>query len=211
VFNMGVLPIFVAYPLVYRVLARGGRFQNSLAVVSSAVIALQLGALAVVLETVLSGRTELPLRAFLLAMLPIHLAIGVVEGFVTLAILGFLRRARPEILEGQAAAGSPLRAAALVGALALILGGWIAWYASQRPDGLEWAVHKVTGHEALPVRGALQARITRAQASTAALPDYAFRGKETSRAGTSFAGVTGGLLTLALVAGAGWVLKRRRP
>ena len=191
VFNIGVLPIFVAYPLVYRLLARGGSFQRSLAVV---------------LETVLSGRTELPFRAFLLAMQPIHLAIGLVEGFVTLAILAFLRRARPEILEGEAAPGSSLRGAVLVGALALLLGGWIAWYASGHPDGLEWATRKVSGHEQLTApSSAVHEGLAKAQEGTALMPDYGWKGQR-SKPSTSLAGITGGALTLLLLAGAGWFL-----
>jgi len=202
VFNMGILPAFVVYPLVFRPLARW----RSLGVLLGAVVTLQLGAFAVVLETVLSGRTDLPFKAFLLAMQPIHLAIGLVEGLVTLAILGFLRRARPEILEGERTPHAPLRGAALVGILALLLGGWGAWYASKHPDGLEWAVQKVAGREAHQ-----EGRLAQVQSRTALLPDYGFRGQRAdSRAATSFAGITGGALTLALVAGAGWMLKRRK-
>jgi len=213
VFNLGILPLFVAYPLIYRPLAKGGRIRQGLAVMLSAVLGLQLGALAVVLETVLSGRTELPFRAFLLAMQPIHLAIGLVEGLVTLALLGFLRRARPEILEGETPRSS-LRGAILVGLLALVLGGWAAWYASSRPDGLEWAMHKVSGHEELPAPpGPVHAGLARVQERAALMPDYGLKAGP-SRASTSLAGVTGGALTLLLLGGAAglliWLRKRAR-
>jgi len=170
VFNLGVLPAFVAYPLIYRPISRGKKGWHAFAVILGAVIALQLGAFAVVLETVLSGRTELPFNAFLLTMQPIHLAIGLVEGFVTLALLGFLRKARPEILEGDLSPRGSLRGAALVGILALLTGGWIAWYASKHPDGLEWAVRKVSGQEELAT-GSVQNRIIRVQEKTALLPE----------------------------------------
>ena len=59
------------------------------------VLTLQMGALSVSVETLASGITELPFTAFLLAMQPIHLAIGLVEGAITAAVLVFLQQARP--------------------------------------------------------------------------------------------------------------------
>ena len=54
------------------------------------VVTLQLGAFSVVLETSLSGITELPFGAFVALMQPIHLAIGLVEGLITSAVLLFV-------------------------------------------------------------------------------------------------------------------------
>ena len=71
--------------------------------VLSAVLGLQLGALGVVLETFFSGISDLPFATFLLLMQPIHLAIGIVEGLVTAAVVVFVWKARPEILEMTAA------------------------------------------------------------------------------------------------------------
>lgn len=62
------------------------------------VLSLQLGAFSVVLETFASGVTELPFLVFLATMQPIHLAIGLVEGMVTAAILTFIYETRPELL-----------------------------------------------------------------------------------------------------------------
>src|SRR5512134_4079872 len=57
IFNLGVFPCFVAYPLVYRPLVGERPTPGRLLVASvvAAVVGLQLGALAVVAETVLSG------------------------------------------------------------------------------------------------------------------------------------------------------------
>jgi len=46
-----------------------------------------MGSFSVVIETLLSGKTELPFGSFVLLMQPIHLAIGVVEGLVTAAVV----------------------------------------------------------------------------------------------------------------------------
>jgi cobalt/nickel transport system permease protein len=214
IFNLGFLPAFVAYPLIYRPLATGnaGPTRRNAAVLLGAVMGLQLGAFGVVVETVLSGRTALPFRSFLLAMQPIHLAIGLVEGVVTLALLTFLRQARPELPKAMGEEGRGRKAAMALGILTLVLGGWVAWYASKHPDGLEWAVQRITGQSELQhTRTGLHGQLARAQATTAVLPDYQFRGaKEESRAATSFSGVLGGIITLVLVAGAGLALKGRK-
>jgi len=59
-----------------------------------------MGSFSVVIETLLSGKTELPFGSFVLLMQPIHLAIGVVEGLVTAAVVIFVWRTRPELFEG---------------------------------------------------------------------------------------------------------------
>lgn len=189
-FNLGFFPAFVAYPLVYRPLA-GGTVANGrrlLATVLAAEAGLGLGALGVVLETTASGISELPFRLFLSAMLPMHLAIGLVEGLATAAVVGFVMKARPEIVEHERlaapATGSLARLAAGLLAASLVLAGLLSWYASRRPDGLEWSI----------------ARVTRRSEPLAPVPD---------RAKTSLAGIGGGMATLAVVGAAGWALKRR--
>ena len=101
VFNLGFFTCFVAYPLIYKWFTRKGISQKRIfwGTVLAVTIGLQLGAFSVVLETLFSGKTELPFATFLLLMQPIHLAIGVVEGLVTAAIVIFVWKARPEILE----------------------------------------------------------------------------------------------------------------
>ena len=57
------------------------------------VVSLQMGAFSVVLQTFLSGNAALPFTTFLLMMQPIHLAIGIVEGFVTAGVVNYVRGA----------------------------------------------------------------------------------------------------------------------
>ena len=71
-------------------------------------LGLQLGAFGVVVETLASGVTALPFGQFVVLMQPIHLAIGIVEGIVTAAVLSFVYKMRPEILE-SAASGTPMK------------------------------------------------------------------------------------------------------
>jgi len=198
-FNMGFIPAFVTFPLLYRPLAGRARATGTLL---AAVAALGLGAAAVALETRLSGISSLPFRTFLAALVPLHLAIGLVEGAATLAVVRFLTRARPELLrEGT---GPRWPAAVLVGAMALFTGGCLSWAASRNPDGLEWAVARVQGPApATPLAGdTLHRTLARVRAG-APMPDYAFRGQAApTRGQTSLSGLLGGLMTLALVAAA---------
>ena len=238
IFNLGVFPCFIAYPFIYRKIvgdapSRGRILAGSLA---AAVIGLQLGAFGVVLETVASGISELPFSTFVLLMQPIHLAIGVVEGLVTAAVVGFVANARPEILAmasgGTAPAGVSLRKVLAGLAVAAVLtGGVLSWFASAYPDGLEWSMAGVSGKEELeaPEHG-IHETLSSLQHKTAFLPDYGFRSAEPEAAagseapgaaaeaapawpavdaGTSVSGLVGGALTLLLAGLAGLLLKRR--
>lgn len=109
VWNMAFYGCFVGYFLIYRPLMRSrcfarrgervaNRLKITLASVLGCVLTLQLGAFSVVLETMLSGITDLPFGAFCAIMQPIHLAIGLIEGLITAAVLLFLYEARPELL-----------------------------------------------------------------------------------------------------------------
>ena len=160
IFNMGVCACLVAYPLVYRPLMRGGMSSSGRITTASllaCVVALALGALAVTIETTLSGITALPPGKFLLFMLPIHIIIGIGEGLATAAVLCFLRRQRPELLSLHPLEGRDRQSGRPGGVLAwfllatLALAGGVAWLSSSRPDGLEWSVLRTTGGQGLPV------------------------------------------------------------
>jgi cobalt/nickel transport system permease protein len=185
------------------------------------VVALQLGAFSVVLETLLSGRSELPFGAFLFLMQPVHLAIGLVEGFVSAGVINFVKAARPEIIEGIAssrplAADLPIRRV-LAGLLiaALITGGMLSWFASANPDGLEWSIEKVFGRKELPEpEQGITPALKSLQDRTTVLPDYTVKkdGNKEETAGsdmgdswpstdafTSISGVVGSLSVLGLI------------
>jgi len=228
VFNLGVGPCFLAYPLIWRTLAGPGSSDRrlSFATVLAAMLGLQLGALGVVLQTWASGISSLPFTSFLGLMLPIHLAIGAVEGAATAALLVFIRRARPDLL--QAARGSVPRRPLLpvLGALALaaaLTGGVLSWFASTAPDGLEWSAARVAGGELTAPSDGVRGRLAQLQQRTAWLPGYDFATPAPGvgpgpaaeawpqvRPGTSLAGIVGGACTLALVAATGWLVRRRR-
>ena len=223
VFNLGFFPAFVAYPLVYRRIVGDGPALARRRVGAGSLIAgsvgLQLGALGVVLETTASGVSELSFWSFVLLMLPIHLAIGVVEGLVTAAVVLFVYRAQPELL-ARSAARKPLGGLRLKPVLvglavaALVVGGALSWFASANPDGLEWSIAKVTGaEEELRADSPPHDTAAKTQKRTAMLPDYAVKGSEASGAevgaGTSLSGVVGALIVLAVAGALGFALRRR--
>ncbi len=221
VFNLAFFTSFVAHPLVYRPIAGSIPTRRRVAVgaVAASVVGLALGASGVVLETLLSGITSLPPRPFALLVVPVHLAIGLVEGLVTASVVLVLWRARPELVAGGEPDGGRVRRWLLAGvaAAALATGGLLSVLASDRPDGLEWAVARAGGEEApsTPAEG-VHGLLARVQRGTAFLPDYDFAPRagpstaERSSAGTSLAGALGAVLTLLTAAGIGAGIRRWR-
>jgi cobalt/nickel transport system permease protein len=215
IFNMGVFACYVAYPLIFKPMVKNGLNSSKITAASivSVVVGLQLGAFSVVLETLLSGVTELPFGTFVLLMQPIHLAIGVVEGIITAAVLCFVYSVRPGLLEfysarrGEAAGGALSfgRTLLVLLALAAAIGGGLSLFASAYPDGLEWAMEKTAGTTELEREGGAYESAASIQEATAFMPDYAFKsdGEDGSALGTSTAGIVGGALTLALACAAG--------
>lgn len=219
IFNMGFFPIFVAYPMIYRVIAgkneSGPRLWS--ASMLAAVVGLQLGAFAVVLETVASGISELPFKTFLLLMQPIHLAIGIVEGLATAAVVTFVVRVRPEVMAVETGTRPlrPVLASLLM--VAALLGGVVSWFASEHLDGLEWSIEKTAGQPELEPAGApVYSSLEQVQSKTAFLPDYSFPaetggsesdGQASANLGTSVSGLVGGGITLVIAALIGYILK----
>lgn len=194
ILNMGVTSCLIAYPLIYRPIAGSSLkpWRISLASVVASIVALEIGAAGVTLETELSGITALPTSTFLAFMLPIHLAIGAIEGAATAAVLCFLAKYRPETLYGEYVAvesASPKRFVSRSGRLrpvlicfgiaTLIFAGAFTWIASSNPDGLEWSIEKVSGISEMPS----------ATPPTAIMPDYDSR----------FAGIVGALIVMVML------------
>jgi len=220
IFNMGVIPCLIVYPLIFRPIVRKGMTSRNIAVASivSVVVSLQLGAFCVVLETLLSGITELPFSRFALMMMPIHLAIGLVEGIVTAAILGFVHSMRPEILESVdnrtriGADVSMKKVLVTLAVITLVVGGLLSIFASVYPDGLEWSMEKVAGTTELEAQGGVFDSAAAIQESTAFMPDYdyASAGEDGSATGASVAGIVGSAMTLLLAGAAGLVISKAK-
>ncbi len=160
------------------------------------IISLQLGSFSVVLETLLSGITSLPFTTFLFFMQPIHLAIGLVEGLITAAVLCFIYEKRPSLLwcsslsDEQKDKSSFKEILTILAVTALVIGGGISLLASSHPDGLEWSVEKVTGDSELESSGKLFDVFASVQEKTSLLPDYSFDGAG-DIIGTIMSGIVG--------------------
>lgn len=172
ILNMAATSCLIAYPLVYKPIVsssiKTGRIM--FASILSSIVALELGSLGVTFETEASEITFLPFSTFLSFMLPIHFAIGAVEGIVTGLLLVFISKHRPSILastpdlpEDKAVKNKNRSVLWIFGVFTLLFAFGFSILASENPDGLEWSVEKVSSNPEL-----LEANIP----PTALLPEY---------------------------------------
>ena len=202
VWNMAFYGCFVGAFLVWKPMMYHGLNKSKIIAASilGCVLSLQLGAFSVALETLASGITELPFGVFVVTMQPIHLAIGLVEGLITAAVLIFVFEARPELLycgeknsvEGKLSYKSMLF---IFLTCAVLIGGGVSLCASTYPDGLEWSIEKVTGTTELESTGAIYDTVASIQEKTAILPDYTLK-ESKSTLDTSFSGIVGGVAVI---------------
>ena len=243
VWNMAFYGCFVGYFLIWKPIMHSGAFAGNggrdnkavvrariiAASVLGAVVTLQMGAFSVVIETSLSGITELPFAAFAALMQPIHLAIGLIEGLITAAVLVFVYSSRPELIkeasmdEETAYKGKSLKTTLVIIALAAaVVGGGLSHFASSNPDGLEWALfgNEEEGYSAnmgldeenFGTASAASDAAASIQEKTSFLPDYAFKGSD-SPMGTTVSGIVGAAMVAAaalLICLAGGVFRKRR-
>ena len=225
VWNMAFYGCFVGYYLIWRPIMKSklfgeGRNEERLRIIAASVIGcivtLQLGAFSVVLETSLSGITELPF----------DLAIGLVEGLITSAVLVFVHESRPELLESEDMKHAPAKRTlgttlAILAAVVVVVGGGLSLLASSNPDGLEWALfgNEEAGYsqnmgldeENFGVSSAAADTAGSIQEATSFLPDYAFPNNDAA-VGTTVSGIVGsaivaGIAVLVCMAG-GFFRKR---
>lgn len=239
IWNMAFYGCFVGYYLIWKPIMHSGWFGSDksalrkriiTASILGCVITLQLGAFSVVLETSLSGITELPFGAFVALMQPIHLAIGLVEGLITSAVLCFVADSRPELLRDvndEFAGLQPKRSLqttiGILAIVALVVGGGLSLFASSNPDGLEWALfgnedggystNMGLDEENFGVSSGAADTAENIQEHTSFLPDYSFSNSD-SPAGTTVSGIVGsamvaGVAILICVAG-GFFRKKKK-
>lgn len=207
VWNMAFYGCFVGALVLWKLIMRNGITKRKITIASilGCILTLQMGAFSVTLETLASGVTDLPFGVFVAAMQPIHLAIGLVEGLITSAVLSFIYEARPELLWSGKAADSRVKEKTgrisfrntmiILFAAFVVIGGGLSIFASTNPDGLEWSIQRITGSAELPVAGAAYSMAEKIQSLTAVLPDYAFKNSD-SVLGTSISGILGGIIVI---------------
>jgi len=220
--NMGFFACFIAYPFIYKLITKKGVSKTRLTVgcIVASVVGLQLGSFSVVLETLISGKTMLPFSQFAWIMQGIHLVIGVVEGIVTAAVISFVWKVRPDIIEDNLANENkrPGFKSVIIGFLiaTLLLAGIVSLFASSNPDGLEWSIGKVAGVEELQGDTSVHDNLAKAQEKTAILPGYGFKksgndvklnsaGSDTM--GTIVSGIVGSAVTIGVIVLVGYLIK----
>ena len=224
VWNMAFYGCFVGFYLIWRPIMHSNWFSKMgaraaqrmkiiLASIIGCIATLQLGAFSVVVETSLSGIAELPFGAFCAIMQPIHLAIGLIEGLITAAVLTFVYEARPELIkevdtsDGTVSNKRSLGTVVVIMAVAVALvGGVLSLFASSNPDGLEWSLfgNSEAGYsenmgldeDEFGISSSAADKAAAVQDSTAFLPDYAFADND-SAAGTSVSGLVGSAMVAA--------------
>lgn len=236
IWNMAFYGCFFGGYLIWKAIMKHGMSKKKITAASvlGCILTLQLGAFSVTLETLASDITELPFAAFVGVMQPIHLAIGLVEGLITAAVLVFIYEMRPELLwDGRRLRGSECVQKGRMSAKKMLivflvaaglLGGVCSLFASELPDGLEWSMERIAGTaepgglagtaEPGEITDTTESEQTEAvyevsnsiQEASAILPDYSLKGNDTP-VGTSLSGILGGAVVIAFCTVLCYVLK----
>ncbi|MGW0774672.1 energy-coupling factor ABC transporter permease [Streptomyces sp. NPDC002835] len=224
---MGVVTVLVAYGLfrgLVKILPRTRRSVTGASFVA-ALVSVPASAAAFTLVYAVGGVTEVPVGSVLTAMVGVHVLIGVGEAVITMLTVGAVVAVRPDLVYGarglsvplklrvggelvDAPAAEPVPAAArsprrlLLGGLvtSLVLAGFVSFYASASPDGLE----KVASDKGFDKSAEEHA------AADSPLADYGVKDIGDERLSVGLAGVIGVGATVAAGSGVFYVVRRRR-
>ncbi|MEV6330711.1 energy-coupling factor ABC transporter permease [Streptomyces sp. NPDC051909] len=225
---MGVVTVVVAYALFRGLVLVLPRTRRSVTVASfvAALVSVPAAASAFTLIYAIGGTTDVPLGKVLTAMVGVHVLIGVGEAVITMLTVGAVIAVRPDLVYGARGLTAPLKLRVdgeLVDAApvarpvpvaarspkklwitgvvtALVLAGFVSFYASASPDGLE----KVAADKGI------DSKVEPHAAADSPLADYGVKDVSNARLSGGLAGVIGVGATLAVGTGAFWVVRRRR-
>lgn len=224
---MGVVTVVVAYALFRGLVLVLPRTRASVTAASFVAALVSVPAAAAVFTALyaLGGTTDVPVSKVLTAMVGVHVLIGVGEAVITMLTVGAVIAVRPDLVHGARGLTAPLKLrvggelvdAAPAGApaapagspkklwiggvvTALVLAGFVSFYASASPDGLE----KVAADKGI------DSKVEDHAAADSPLADYGVKGIETARLSGGLAGAIGVGATLAVGTGAFWTVRRRR-
>ncbi|WP_455351266.1 energy-coupling factor ABC transporter permease [Streptomyces sp. SYSU K217416] len=224
---MGVVTAVVAYALfrgLVKILPRGRRSVTASAFVA-ALVSVPASAAAFTLLYAVGGTTDVPIGKVLTAMVGVHVLIGIGEAAITAATVGAVIAVRPDLVHGARGLSAPLKlrvggelvdapAAAPAPAAArstrtvwgaglaatLVLAGFVSFYASANPDGLEKVAAEVGFDKNVEEHGA----------AGSPLADYGVKDVDNARLSGGLAGVIGVGVTVAAGTGVFWAVRRRR-
>ncbi|WP_330261818.1 energy-coupling factor ABC transporter permease [Streptomyces sp. NBC_00539] len=229
VMNMAVVTVLVAYAVfrgLVKVLPKTRRSVTA-AAFTGALVSVPGAAVMFTLVYALGGTTDVPLAKVFTAMVGVHVLIGIGEAVITAATVGAVLAVRPDLVHGARGLSTPLKlrvggelvdapaaapAAPVSGprstkpvwitglVTALVLAGFVSYYASASPDGLE----KVAADKGIDQNEREHA------AANSPLADYSVKDVADTRLSGGLAGVIGVGATVAVGTGIFWSVRRRR-
>lgn len=228
--DMAIVTVVVAYALfrgLVKVLPRSRRSVTAASFVA-ALVSVPASALVFTLVYAVGGTTEVSIGKVTTAMVGVHVLIGIGEAVITALTVGAVVAVRPDLVHGAhglerrlklrvggelvdapAPGAAPAPAAARTSrrtlwitglATSLVLAGFVSFYASADPDGLE----KVASDEGFD-KGAEEHA-----AAGSPLADYGVEDVEDARLSGGLAGVIGVGLTVVAGSAVFWTVRRRR-
>ncbi|MET8742447.1 energy-coupling factor ABC transporter permease [Streptomyces sp. NPDC004728] len=229
VLDMGIVTTVVAYALFRGLLGVLPRTRRSVTVASfvAALVSVPAAACAFTLIYWIGGTTDIPIGKVFTAMVGVHVLIGIGEAVITALTVGAVIAVRPDLVHGARGLTSSLKlrvdgelvdapapqpaapaaaarshrgiwAAGLV--TALVLAGFVSYYASANPDGLE----KVAADQGIDKKTEEHA------AKDSPLADYGVKDISDARLSGGLAGVIGVGATIVVGSGVFYVVRRRR-
>ncbi|MEU7696885.1 energy-coupling factor ABC transporter permease [Streptomyces sp. NPDC015492] len=223
---MGVVTVLVAYGLFRGLVLLLPRTRASVTAASfvAALVSVPAAATAFTALYAVGGTTDVPVSKVLTAMVGVHTLIGIGEAVITALTVGAVIAVRPDLVHGARGLAAPLKLRVggelvdaapadrpaparsprklWIGGLvtALVLAGFVSYYASADPDGLE----KVAADKGI------DRKVEDHAAADSPLADYGVKGIEAPRLSGGLAGAIGVGATLAVGTGTFWVVRRRR-
>ncbi|AVH58210.1 MULTISPECIES: energy-coupling factor ABC transporter permease [Streptomyces] len=225
--DMAIVTILVSYALfrgLVKVLPQGRRSVTAAAFVS-ALVSVPAAALAFTFLYALGGTTDVSIGKVATAMIGVHVLIGIGEAAITALTVGAVIAVRPDLVYGARGLRQPLKLrvdgelvdapapAVPVAARAshrkvwitglvtsLVLAGFVSFYASASPDGLE----KVATDKGL------DKKVEEHAAADSPLADYGVKDVSDARISGGLAGVIGVGVTVVAGTGVFWAVRRRR-
>lgn len=211
IINMALVPSYLGYFL-YKA-ATAGRFSSFrvyIGAMLACVIGLEVSAILVPIEAGLSGVLVVPFSTFLITMLGVHLLVGLIEGLITVAVLGYLQQVRADIVAGSLPGKVRLSRKAVLVTLVIVtivVGAGLSLLASDLPDGLEWSYSERPDQPDFKAAVSNEdSRVTAVddlQAKYTPLPDYSRRISPLGQTEKVDVNVSSGWTSLAGVLGSG--------
>lgn len=204
IINLALLPTFLGYG-VYRFIAPSPDEKKRLYIASiiASVVATVTASAMVSVEAGLSGVIAVPFGTFLGTLCGIHLGIGIVEGVITAALLVYLHKVRPDIINGSEITdkGDKKIFFGTVIAAVLVTGVCLSLLASDKPDGLEYSMAGgESGESVIENNSTAVEAVNELHEGLSPLPGYSRRSSgsdDVAGSGwTSFAAVVGSIITM---------------